>query len=367
MAQPALARARELVARTRNIARARGFARTVTPRADLPSGGVALFFATEPDEPLPVRAVASSAGGAGGSDRRLRRRRPARHRARGAGPDRPAGGLRPQLRGAGAAGRGPRRPGGALRQPGRAELPDAAVRDGGARPARDTARATRTRASPTSTRPTTSPSSAARPVGTGCGRCASSTPTPGPDSSAGRSSTTTTPGPRPGPAATRPGCSTPRPGRGTGPRSRTGRWPATGWRWWRACSPIRRSGSSTARIPGPAPGRRRTRRLTPRSGGGYEPTGTGTGRRRRVRLAVGLRRRLHHRHLGRRLRLAGDGQAAGDHRAGRSGRPPTGCAAAADRAATGRRGCRSDRRGVAQSRPRGERGGARRAATALLR
>ena len=56
-----------------------------------------------------------------------------------------------------------------------------------------------------------------------------------------------------------------------------------------------------------------------------------------LRLAVGLRRRLHHRHLRGGLRLAGHRKAAGHHRAGAAGVRPALAAAGRARAAVGRR------------------------------
>ena len=48
MVRPLLPRARELVARARNTLLASGYARRTSPFAALPSGGVAVFFATDP-------------------------------------------------------------------------------------------------------------------------------------------------------------------------------------------------------------------------------------------------------------------------------------------------------------------------------
>ena len=79
-----------------------------------------------------------------------------------------------------------------------------------------------------------------------------------------------------------------------------------------------------------------------------------SGRRGGVRLAVGVRRRLRHRHLGRRVRLAGDRQAAGDHRAGEPRRVPAAVAAAGRSAAAARgRGRLSARSSSVRRRIRG--------------
>ena len=48
MVRPTLARARELAARVRNAVRARSYAGSTTPMRLLPTGGVALYFATDP-------------------------------------------------------------------------------------------------------------------------------------------------------------------------------------------------------------------------------------------------------------------------------------------------------------------------------
>ena len=117
--------------------------------------------------------------------------------------------------------------------------------------------ATRAAASPTSTRRTTTPSSVGRLGGSGwLARSSTSTPRQGSARSAGPSSTTSQRAVPIGPMTVGCGCSTPRPGRATGPASAMAPWSVTAPRSSARCAPTLGSASSTDLIPasgGPRP------------------------------------------------------------------------------------------------------------------
>ena len=136
---------------------------------------------------------------------------------------------------------------------------------------------------------------------------------------------------RPGLVARRAACGsgTRRPGRATGRASRTGPWSATASRssrrWW----PTRRSGVIYRPHPRTGLSSPRARRGRPAVRAVLARDGRpSSGRRRAVRLAVGLRRRVRHRPVLGRLRLAGHRQAARRHRAGGGRGLPAGVPAA---------------------------------------
>ena len=95
----------------RNELRARDFADRAGANGMVPNGGVAVFFATGSGEPVPVRAVAPTAGTAGRTTAGVRDRRPGRHRRASAADHVAAARLRPRQRAAGEPRRGARRAG----------------------------------------------------------------------------------------------------------------------------------------------------------------------------------------------------------------------------------------------------------------
>ena len=157
-----------------------------------------------------------------------------------------------------------------------------------------------------------------------------------------------TPPGRPCPTTTAPSCSTrPRP-RATCRACATRRWPATACRSSARCSPSPASGSSTGHTRGsasPWPSYRAAheevlgliREANAADAGAHHLADTD----RAVRLAGRRGRRLHHRHLRGRLRLARDGQAARRDPPGRAARRAARVGSGARARPARRLGCRA--------------------------